>query len=137
MRLRHSLLAGRQYTLLDIMPLLRLPSFLHALLERVREGLLLDWCQHFYEPQNAHQQREITSSVITMLSKFASSRIARRILGQTRSTLDLREVIRSGKLLLVSTVSGVVGADLSELIGIVLLGPFQAALAEQADVPFE
>jgi hypothetical protein len=127
----------RQYTLLDVVPLLRLPSFRHAVLEQVRDGLLLDWWQHYYEPMDAHQQREITSSVITKLSKFASSRVARRILGQPRSTLDLHEVVRQGKLLLVSTASGVVGADLSELIGIVLLGLFEAALAEQAAVPFE
>ncbi len=127
----------RQYTLLDVVPLLRLPSFRHAVLEQVRDGLLLDWWQHYYEPMDAHQQREITSSVITKLSKFASSRVARRILGQPRSTLDLRELMRQGKLLLVSTASGVVGADLSELIGIVLLGLFEAALAEQASVPFE
>src|SRR6266566_4814002 len=125
----------RQYTLLDVVPLLRLASFRHAVLEQVRDSLLLDWWQHYYEPLDAHQQREITSSVITKLSKFASSRVARRILGQPRSTIDLREVIRSGKLLLVSTASGVVGADLSELVGIVLLGLFEAALSEQAALP--
>ena len=127
----------RQYTLLDMVPLLRRPSFRHAVCEQVCDGLLLDWWQHYYEPMDAHQQREITSSVITKLSKFASSRVARRVLGQPRSTIDLCEVIRQGQLLLMSTASGVVGADLSELIGVVLLGLFQAALAEQAAVPFE
>jgi hypothetical protein len=127
----------RQYTLLDVVPLLRATSFRHAVLEQVRDSLLLDRWQHYYEPLDAHQQREITSSVITKLSKFAGSRVARRILGQPRSTMDLREVVRTGKLLLVSTASGVVGADLSELIGIVLLGLFEAALAEQADLPPE
>jgi len=122
----------QQYTLLNVVPLLRVISFRHAVLEQVRDSLLLDWWQHYYEPMDAHQQREITSWVITKLSKFASSRVARRILGQPCSTIDLREVIRAGKLLLVSTASGVVGADLSELIGIVLLGLFEAALAEQA-----
>jgi hypothetical protein len=122
----------RQYTLLDVVPLLRAASFRHSVLEQVRDSLLSDWWQHYYEPMDAHQQREITSSVITKLSKFASSRVARRILGQPRSTIDLREVVRSGKLLLINTASGVVGADLSELIGIVLLGLFEAALAEQA-----
>jgi hypothetical protein len=122
----------RQYTLLDVVPLLRAASFRHAVLEQVRDSLLIDWWQHYYEQMDAHQQREITSSVITKLSKFASSRVARRILGQSRSTIDLREVVRSGKLLLINTASGVVGADLSELIGIVLLGLFEAALAEQA-----
>ncbi len=123
---------GRQYTLLDVVPLLRAASFRHAVLEQVRDSLLSDWWQHYYEPMDAHQQREITSSVITKLSKFSSSRVSRRILGQPRSTIDLREVIRSGKLLLISTASGVVGSDLSELVGIVLLGLFEAALAEQA-----
>jgi len=122
----------RQYTLLDVVPLLRAASFRHAVLEQVRDSLLKDWWQHYYEPMDAHQQREITSSVITKLSKFASSRVARRILGQPRSTIDLRAVVRSGKLLLINTASGVVGSDLSELIGIVLLGLFEAALAEQA-----
>ncbi len=127
----------RQYTLLDVMPLLRAASFRHAVLEQVRDRLLIDWWQHYYEPLDAHQQREITSSVITKLSKFASSRVARRILGQPRSTIDLREVVRAGQYLLVSTASGVVGADLSELVGIVLLGLFEAALAEQAALPPE
>jgi hypothetical protein len=122
----------QQYTLLDVVPLLRATSFRHAVLEQVRDSFLSDWWQHYYEPLDAHQQREITSSVITKLSKFASSRVARRILGQPRSTIDLREVVCSGKLLLINTASGVVGADLSELIGIVLLGLFEAALAEQA-----
>jgi hypothetical protein len=127
----------RQYTLLDVVPLLRATSFRHAVLEQVRDSLLLDWWQHYYEPMDAHQQREITSSVITKLSKFASSRVVRRILGQPRSTIDLREVIRAGQILLVNTASGVVGADLSELVGIVLLGLFEAALAEQAALPPE
>jgi len=127
----------RQYTLLDVVPLLRLASFRHAVLEQVRDSLLLDWWQHYYEPLDAHQQREITSSVITKLSKFASSRVARRILGQPRSTIDLREIVRVGQHLLVSTASGVVGADLSELIGIVLLGLFEAALSEQGALPRE
>jgi hypothetical protein len=124
----------RHYTLLDVVPLLRFVSFRHAVLEQVRDSLLLDWWQHYYEPQDAHQQREITSSVITKLSKFASSRVARRILGQPRSTIDLREVVRSGKILLVSTASGVVGADVSALLGATLLGLFHVTLAEQSEL---
>src|SRR5260370_26611208 len=122
----------RQYTLLDVVPLLRAGSFRHSVLEQVRDSLLKDWWQHYYEPLDGHQQREITSSVITKLTKFASSRVARRILGQPRSTIDLREVIRSGQLLLINTASGVVGADLSELVGRVFMGLFEAAVSDQA-----
>lgn len=52
----------QQYTLLDVVPLVRAASFHHAVLEQVRDSLLTDWWQYYYEPLDAHQQREITSS---------------------------------------------------------------------------
>ena len=53
----------------------------HPVTVEVRAGLLFDWWQHYYESIDAHQQWEITSSVISQLSKFASSSVAGRILG--------------------------------------------------------
>jgi hypothetical protein len=76
----------------------------------------------------------VTSSVLNKLSKFASSRTTRHILGQPRSTINFTEIIRSGKILLVSTASGVVGADVSALLGATLLGLFHVTLAEQAEL---
>lgn len=122
----------RQYTLLDVVPLLRRTSFRHAVMEQVSDAVLSDWWHTYYEPLDLRQQAEITSSVITKISKFASSRLSRRIVGQPRSSLDLSEIIRRGQILLVSTASGVVGADVSALIGTTLLGLFQATLSEQA-----
>jgi hypothetical protein len=92
----------RQYTLLDVVPLLRAASFRHAVLEQVRDSLLSDWWQYYYEPMDLRFQMEVISSVLNKLSKFASSRTTRRILGQPRSTINFTEVIRSGKILLVS-----------------------------------
>jgi hypothetical protein len=122
----------QQYTLLDVVALLALDGFRHSLMEQVTDTLLIDWWQRYYEPLDARLQHESTSSVITKISKFASSRTARRILGQPRSTIDLGAIIREGKMLLVSTANGIVGADVGELVGITLLGLFQTALAEQA-----
>ena len=123
---------ARQYTLLDMVPLLRRTSFRHAVLEQVADPLLLEWWQTYYEPLDLRMQSEVTSSVITKLSKFASSRVARRILGQAQTSVNLQEIIRQGKILLVSTASGVVGADISAFLGATLLGLLQATLAEQA-----
>ncbi len=122
----------RQYTLLDVVPLLRRTSFRHMVMEQVSDPVLEEWWQTYYEPLDLRMQSEITSSVITKLSKYTSSRVSRRILGQPRSSLDFSSMVRQGKILLVSTASGVVGADISALIGATLLGLFQASLAEQA-----
>ena len=123
----------QQYTLLDVVPLLRNASFRHAVMEQVSDPVLLSWWQYYYEPMDLRFQMEVISSVLNKLSKFASSRTARRILGQPRSTINFKEVIRSGKIVLVSTASGVVGTDVSALLGATLLGLFHVTLAEQAE----
>lgn len=122
----------RQYTLLDIVPLLEHTSFRHAVLEQVHDPVLLDWWAFYYESKERRMQEEITSSVITKLTKFASSRVTRNILGQPQTTVNFQEVIRQGKIVLISTASGVVGSDISALVGATLLGLFQTTLAEQA-----
>lgn len=123
-----------QYTLLDVVPLLRNASFRHAVMEQVTDPVLLSWWQYYYEPMDLRFQMEVISSVLNKLSKFASSRMTRRILGQPRSTINFTEIIRSGKILLVSTASGVVGAEVSALLGATLLGLFHVTLAEQAEL---
>jgi hypothetical protein len=124
----------QQYTLLDVVPLLRNASFRHAVMEQVTDPVLLSWWQFYYEPMDLRFQMEVISSVLNKLSKFASSSTTRRILGQPRSTIDFSEIIRVGKILLVSTASGIVGADVSALLGATLLGLFHVTLAEQAKV---
>jgi hypothetical protein len=124
----------QQFTLLDVVPLLRNTSFRHAIMEQVTDPVLLSWWQYYYEPMDPRFQMEVISSVLNKLSKFASSRTTRRILGQSRSTINFTEIIRAGKILLVSTASGVVGADVSALLGATLLGLFHMTLAEQAGV---
>ena len=124
-----------QYTLLDVIALLRHQSFRHTVMDRVRDPVLKNWWEHYYEPMDLRFQLEVISSVVNKLSKFASSRISRRILGQPRSTLNLSHIVQQGQILLISTAAGIVGSDISTLIGSFLLGLFHVTLAEQAEVP--
>lgn len=124
--------AEAQFTLLDVLPLLRRHSFRHAIFELVEDQVLTDWWRHYYEALDARQQAEYTSSVLTKLSKFASTLTSRRLLGQPCSTVDLTMVIQEEKILLVNCASGEIGADLAALVGSVIVGLFQVALAEQA-----
>jgi hypothetical protein len=103
-------------------------------MEQVTDPVLLSWWQYYYEPMDLRFQMEVISSVLNKLSKFASSRTTRRILGQPRSSINFTEIIRAGKILLVSTASGIVGTDVSALIGATLLGLFHVTLAEQAEL---
>lgn len=123
---------AQQYTLLDVVSLLRRASFRHAVFEQVQDRLLTDWWRHYYELLDARQQAEYSSSTVTKLSKFASSRISRSILGQPHSTVEMAELIRQEKIVLINCASGNIGGNLAALLGSLLMGLFHIALAEQA-----
>ena len=75
--------------------------------------------------------------VQTRLSYYASSKRARAILGQSRSTLDLRRTILDGDILLVNTAQGAVGRDVAALVGASLLNLVDGVIREQGSLPFE
>ena len=61
---------------------------------------------------------------------------ARAILGQPRSTIDLRKTIREGGILFVSTAQGKAGRDVAALVGASLLNLVDAVIREQGSLPF-
>ncbi|GHO49189.1 hypothetical protein KSX_73520 [Ktedonospora formicarum] len=123
--------ASKQYTLLDVMPLLTDESFCHTLLEHISDPYLLRWWHTYYEPLPLAMQRERIDPVLSKVAKFESE-IARRILGQGTSTVDFTACIRQEKIILVKLAKGVIGEDTARLLGATLLGLLQITLEEQA-----
>ena len=66
-----------------------------------------------------------------------SSKRARAILGQPRSTIDLRRTILDGGILFVSTAQGTAGRDVAALVGSSILNLVDAVIREQGDRPPE
>ena len=75
--------------------------------------------------------------VQTRLSYYASSKRARAILGQRRSTIALRRAVHDGGILLVSTSQGTVGRDVAALVGASLLNLVDAVIREQGSLPLD
>ena len=73
----------------------------------------------------------------TRLSYYATSKRARAVLGQSRSTIDMRRTIHDGGVLLVSTAQGSVGRDVAALVGASLLNLVDAVIREQGNLPLE
>jgi len=127
--------ADHQYTLLDVIPLLQKPSFRHLVLDEVRDRVVRDWFTHYYDLLRPSFRDEVISPVINKISKYAAAKVSRRLLGQSRATVRLADDIRAGRVLLINTASGIVGEEVSALVGATLVGLFQAALAEQVQRP--
>ena len=129
--------AGEQYTILDGLPLLSDDDFRAGALEHVSDPYLLDWWARDFGGWRREYRAEALAPVQTRLSYYASSKRARAILGQPRSTIDLRRTILDGGILLVSTAQGTAGRDVAALVGASILNLVDAVIREQGELPPE
>ena len=114
--------AEQQYTILDGLKLLSDEPFRKDVLKKVSDPYLLEWWARDFGRWHAQYKAEALAPVQTRLSYYASSKRARAILGQSRSTIDLRRTILDGGVLLVSTS---------------LLNLVDAVIREQGSLPLE
>ena len=126
-----------QYTILDGLKLLSNDPFRNKLLEKLNDSYLIEWWERDFKNWHRQYKAEALAPVQTRLSYYASSKRARAILGQSRSTIDLRETILGGGVLFVSTAQGSVGRDVAALVGASLLNLVDAVIREQGGVPLE
>ena len=124
-----------QYTILDALRLLTHKGFRGDVLNKVRDPYLLEWWARDFGGWRTEYQAEALAPVQTRLTYYASSKRARAILGQPRSTVDLRRTILDGGILLVSTAQGAVGRDVAALVGASLLNLVDATIREQERLP--
>ena len=128
--------ADQQYTILDGLKLLSGDrTFQDQVLAGVSDSYLLDWWARDFKGWTHQYRAEALAPVQTRLTYYASSQRARAILGQRRSTIDLRETIREGGILLVSTAQGTAGRDVAALVGASLLNLVDAVIREQGGLP--
>ena len=126
-----------QLTILDGSRMLSDRRFRNKVLLRVDDPYIVSWWGSVFLDWTRTIQTESISPVQTRLSYYSSSKKARAILGQRRSTLDIREVIARGGVLLVSTAQGDVGKDVSALVGASLLNLVDSVIREQGRLPQE
>ena len=129
--------AGSQHTILDGLKLLSDRKFRDGVLAKVSDPYLLEWWARDFGGWHHQYRADALAPVQTRLSYYASSKRARAILGQPRSTIDLRETILDGGILLVSTAQGAVGRDVSALVGASLLNLVDSVIREQESLPLE
>ena len=127
--------ADRQYTILDGLRLVAEPRFRREVLVKVNDPYLLRFWARDFLSWNRERRGEAIAPVQTRLAYYASSKRARAILGQSRSTIDIRRTILDGGILFVSTAQGSVGRDVSALVGASLLNLVDSVVREQESLP--
>jgi hypothetical protein len=123
-------------TFIDIPKLLIDPDFMKAKLKYVTDQNVLDfWTKEWPNSQRSNESGEVTSWVVSKFGAFLSNQMMRNIIGQTKSSFDLREIMDNKKILLVNLSKGKTGDLNSKLMGMIFVMKFQAAAMSRANVP--
>lgn len=88
-------------------------------------------------PSRRREQEEWTASSLNKIGRFLANPVIRNIVSQPRSTIDFREVMDQGKILLVNLSKGQIGEDNSSLLGSVIIGKILVAALSRAEIPRE
>jgi len=80
---------------------------------------------------------EATAAIQNKVGQFISNPLIRNIIGQVRSSIDMRKVMDEKKILILNLSKGRIGEDNSRLLGALLITKLQLAAMSRVDVPEE
>lgn len=136
--LRYSLLTLLQYpsgTLLDVQPLLTDKLFRASVIQTLRDQYLINFWTNEFEKYPPSFRNEAISPILNKLGIFQASLPLKMALGQ-RKSINMKEVMDQGKILVCNLSKGQLGEDASAILGCILVTGFQlAALARSKEAP--
>lgn len=125
-------------TFVDIPKLFRDPAFVDQKLKHVTDQNVIEfWRKEMPQSQRSNDFGEVISWFVSKFGAFLSNEMMRNIIGQTKSSFNLREIMDEGKILLVNLSRGRTGDLNSKLLGMIFVMKFEAAAMSRADVPEE
>lgn len=122
-------------TFIDIPKTLIDSDFVKNRLQYIKDQPLIDyWTKEWPAAQKSNDAGEVTSWVASKFGAFLSNTMMRNIIGQTKSTFDIRQIMDNKKILLVNLSKGLVGELNMRLLGMIFVMKFQAAAMSRADM---
>jgi hypothetical protein len=123
-------------TFVDVPKLLIDPDFMKEKLQYVTDQNVLDfWTKEWPNSQRSNEAGEVISWVVSKFGAFLSNEMMRNIIGQNKSSFNIREIMDQKKILLVNLSKGKTGDLNSRLLGMIFVMKFQAAAMSRADIP--
>lgn len=122
-------------SLLAIPKMLTDDRFRRRILKHVTDPVVKDFWEHEFSRYDLRQRAEVISPILNKIGAFSRSPAMRNILGQSRSSFDLSYVMDNRKILVVNLSKGVLGEDMTNLLGSLLVCAIQQETMKRASLP--
>lgn len=122
-------------TFMDIPKVLIDPEFTKPKIKYLRNQRAIDfWTKEWPASQKSNDAGELVSWVVSKWAPFENE-LLNNILGQTKSSFNIRQIMDEQKILLVNLSKGKMGEGAAKLLGMVFVMKFQAAAMSRVDTP--
>lgn len=136
--LRYTILALLDYpgsTMLDITRMLTDKKFRKQVLAQCTDTVVLNFWNVEFASWNDKFASEAIAPVLNKVGAFTANPIIRNIIGQPKSTFNIRKMMDEGKILIVNLSKGLIGEDNAGILGAFLVTKIQLAAMSRSDIP--
>jgi len=126
-------------SLLAVQRMLIDKGFRRFIIKQVKDPVLIKfWTEEFAKMEtNSRLITEAVAPIQNKVGRFLSSGTIRNIVGQIKSTIDIREIMDNRKIFLVNLSQGMLGEESSALLGGMIVTRLQTTAMERINIPME
>src|SRR3989344_4063231 len=138
--LNNALLALLEFpgsTLLGIMRILSDKEYRKRVVDNLKDPVVKSFWVNEFAKYTQKLETEATAAIQNKVGQFVTNPLIRNILGQSRSSINMRKFMDEGKILIVNLSKGKIGEDNSALLGSMIITKIQLAAMSRADISEE
>ena len=135
--LRNAILAILDYpgsTLLGVVRILSDKQFRKKVVSNIKDPVVKAFWEKEFASYADKFASEAVSPIQNKVGQFLSTAFMRNIIGQVSSSLDMREIMDKGKILIMNLSKGRIGEDNSALLGAMMITKIQLAAMSRVDI---
>ncbi len=136
--LRFTILALLDYpnsTMLDITRMLTEKRFRDDVISYLDDPVVKNFWVTEFASWNEKFASEAVAPVLNKVGAFTANPLVRNIIGQPKSTFNIRHAMDEGKIFIVNLSKGRIGEDNAAILGAMLVTKIQLAAMSRADIP--
>ncbi|MFZ2154130.1 MAG: type IV secretion system DNA-binding domain-containing protein [Candidatus Moraniibacteriota bacterium] len=138
--LSNALLALLDYpgsTMMGVNRMMSDKKYRQRVYEKIKDPVVKGFWVDEFETWEDRFRKEAVAAIQNKVGQFLSSFLIRNIVGQTKSTINMREIMDNNKILIVNLSKGRIGEDAMRLLGGMIVTKIQLAAMERVDMPEE
>lgn len=136
--LRNAILAILDFpgsTLLGVVRMLSDKAYRKQVVANIKDPVVKAFWEKEFAGYADKFASEAVSPIQNKVGQFLSSSLMRNIVGQVKSSIDLREIMDTSKILIMNLSKGRIGEDNSALLGAMMITKIQLAAMSRVDIP--